>query len=200
MGLPIEVLAALGAAASTRATSIGHAASRLRLDESMLRHWSPRSRCASPRPGRTRWLSFEASASDESLRRCSRPRGSPRWPSVHGRASGSRAISLSPSYIPREFSEAAQAAERSVALARRVESPLLPWALSVQAMANAEAGDLATATAALAECVKETVERDLPVQTGDSLLAAMPVARATGTRGRRAAMGRGDGPGDFWCH
>jgi non-specific serine/threonine protein kinase len=80
----------------------------------------------------------------------------------------------------REYGLATDAAERSVELATEVASPLLPWALSLLAMARAERGDVPGALQALEACVAETIERDLAVQTGDTLLAAMPVARAAG--------------------
>ena len=80
----------------------------------------------------------------------------------------------------REYGHAVAAASRSVELATEVGSPLLPWALSLLAMARAERGDVPGAVQALEGCVAETIDRGLTVQTGDTLLAAMPVARAAG--------------------
>jgi predicted ATPase/DNA-binding CsgD family transcriptional regulator len=80
----------------------------------------------------------------------------------------------------RGYEDAAAASERAVDLARQLGSPLLPWALSLMSMALAEAGHVHRAVEALTETIEETVDRDLPVQTGDTLLAAMPVALAAG--------------------
>jgi DNA-binding NarL/FixJ family response regulator len=80
----------------------------------------------------------------------------------------------------REFAAAADASERAIALARRMQSPLLPWALGARAMALAESHSTGGALEALAEMIEETLARDMAVQTVDTLLAAMSVALAAG--------------------
>jgi DNA-binding NarL/FixJ family response regulator len=80
----------------------------------------------------------------------------------------------------REFTAAADASERAIALARRMQSPLLPWALGARAMALAESHSNGGALEALAEMIDETVARDMAVQTVDTLLASMSVALAAG--------------------
>ena len=80
----------------------------------------------------------------------------------------------------REFGPAAEASEETVALARQVESPLLPWALAVRAMALAELGQVEPAVESLTEMIAEALSRDMALATLDTLLAVMPVALAAG--------------------
>jgi DNA-binding CsgD family transcriptional regulator len=80
----------------------------------------------------------------------------------------------------RDYRAAVEAAERAVELARGLRSPLLPWTLATFAMSLAEAGAVPRAIEILSETIEETLSRDMPIQTIDTLLASMPVALAAG--------------------
>ena len=102
-------------------------------------------------------------------------------PAIEPRTEAALRGNLALCYLHRgEFRLAVEAGERTVEIARQVQSPLLPWALATLAMALAEAGIVDRAIATLGETITETLAREMAVQTLDTVLAAMPVALAAG--------------------